>query len=202
MTRQTAFVGTYTDTRSRGIYTFGISADDPVSIVSRASTPVPENPTFLAVHPDQRHLYAVHEVEAGGVTAFRIGGESPRLSEVDRADSGSGGPCHCHVHPSGDYLFVAHYTGGAVSVLPVRDDGSLGSPTDVVQHQGSSEHPERQTQAHPHSITSGPNGRFLYVPDLGTDSDCCDCLPDRPPDCRRSYRQTATAISMSQLIST
>ena len=188
MTRQTAFVGTYTDTRSRGIYTFGISADESVSIVSRASIPVPENPTFLAVHPDQRHLYAVHEVEAGGVTAFRIGGESPRLSEVDRADSGSGSPCHCHVHPSNNYLFVAHYTGGAVSVLPVRDDGSLGSPTDVVQHQESSEHPERQTQAHPHSITSGPNGRFLYVPDLGTDSDCCDCLPVRPPAVGRSIR--------------
>lgn len=169
MTQQTAFVGTYTDGESQGIYTYEISPGEGPAIRNCGSTTVPENPTFLAVHPDQRHLYAVHEVEDGGVTALRIGSERHQLSKVNRVASGSGGPCHCHVHPSGDYLLVAHYTGGAVSVLPIQDDGSLGSPADVRQHEGSSEHPERQTQAHPHSITPGPNGQFLYVPDLGTD---------------------------------
>jgi 6-phosphogluconolactonase len=39
----------------------------------------------------------------------------------------------------------------------------------VIEHQGSSIDPERQTAPHPHSVTLGPENRFAYVPDLGTD---------------------------------
>jgi len=167
MTQQTAYVGTYTDTESDGIYVYEISSNINYSIQKQGSINISNNPSFLSIHPNQQYLYAVHEVETGAVTAFSIR-EDGGLRRLNRVESGASGPCHCSVHPSGEFLFVAHYTGAAVSVLPIHD-GHIEPPSDVVHHSGSSVHPERQTQAHPHSITPDPNGQSLYVADLGTD---------------------------------
>lgn len=169
MTLQTAFVSTMTDDGKDGIRIYDVAVENDLSVRSRGTYEAPAEPTFLAMHPNKRHVYAVNEIEEGTVTAYQIESGEPRIDKINRVSSGSGGPCHCHTHPSGNYLFVAHYSGGVVSVLPIGDDGGLGSPVDIVKHRGSSEHPDRQTQPHPHSILSGPAGRFLYVPDLGTD---------------------------------
>ena len=57
----TFYVGTYTDTGSRGIYRFTL---DPRT--GAASEPVlageAKNPSFLALHPGGRFLYAVGEI--------------------------------------------------------------------------------------------------------------------------------------------
>ncbi|HET7322866.1 MAG TPA: lactonase family protein [Halococcus sp.] len=166
---QQAYIGTYTDGTSEGLYTYDVTVqNEELAMQRRAVTPLEDNPSFLAVHPSDEYLYAIHEVEDGGVTAFRREDDGS-LNCLNRVPSGAGGPCHCSVHPSGEYLFVAHYAGGAVSALPIGSDGSLSRPSDIVHHEGSGVHPERQTHAHPHSITPGPNGHYLYVPDLGTD---------------------------------
>jgi 6-phosphogluconolactonase len=168
MRTRTAFVGTYTEGESEGIYTCDVTVGDEPAVRKRAVTQVGDNPSFLALDPNQQSLYAVHEVETGAVTAFAIG-EDDELTPLNRVEIGPADPCHCRVHPSGDFLFVAHYTGGAVSVLPIDEAGGVGMPTDVVYHEGSSVHPERQTAPHPHSIEPGPDGRYVYVPDLGAD---------------------------------
>lgn len=168
MRTRTAFVGTYTEGESEGIYTCDIAVGSHPALRERGVTEVADNPSFITLHPNQQYLYAVNEIEKGAVTAFAID-EDDELAPLERVESGASGPCHCRVHPSGQFLFVAHYTGGAVSVMPIRDNGGVGTPTDVVYHEGSSVHPERQTDPHPHSIEPGPDGRYVYVPDLGTD---------------------------------
>lgn len=52
---------------------------------------------------------------------------------------------------------------------PIRADGRLGAATDVVQHSGSSVHPERQTASFLHSIIPDPTNRFAIAADLGAD---------------------------------
>jgi 6-phosphogluconolactonase len=173
MNTRIAFVGTYTDIRNEGcdtnetLYYFRLRDDGSLEQLGTAAAG--ENPSFLAIHPNGSHLYAVNETENGTVTAFAIDQTSGAISRVNRRTSGASGPCHCTVDSAGDYLFVAHYTGGAVSVLPIRDDGGVDDPVTIVTHEGSSIHPQRQTQAHPHSIRLGSNDQFAYVPDLGTD---------------------------------
>jgi len=167
----TGFVGTYTGEESQGIYHLELSSEAPQFERSGVTT-VGDNPSFLALHPSESILYTVHEVVAGGVSAFRVESDSDgtvRLTRLGRTESGADGPCHCSVHPSGNALFVAHYAGGAVSVIPIRSDGALVNPSDIIHHEGSSRHPNRQREPHPHMATIGPNGRFVYVPDLGTD---------------------------------
>lgn len=163
-----AIIGTYTDGESEGLYSCEIAINDAIEIHQTGVIPLQENPTFLAQHPRDPYLYAVHEVAEGGVTSLQIQSNG-KIQKLDRQPSGADGPCHCSVHPSGEFLFVAHYTGAAVSVLPIKENGRLKAPSDVVFHEGTGPLPDRQSQPHPHSVNTGPNGRFLYVPDLGAD---------------------------------
>lgn len=163
-----AIIGTYTDGESEGLYSCEVGINEAIEIQRTGVIPLQENPAFLAQHPRDPYLYAVHEVAAGGVTSLQIHANR-KIQKLNRQPSGAGGPCHCSVHPSGEFLFVAHYTGAAVSVLPIKENGHLKAPSDVVFHKGTGPLPDRQSQPHPHSVNPGPNGRFLYVPDLGAD---------------------------------
>ena len=165
MSIQRVYLGTYTDGDSDGIYrcTMDERTGRLTNVELAAET---ENPSFLAVNPRRDHLYAVNEVDDGAVTAFEIGADG-ELTFLDEQVIGPANPCYCSVDATGQYLLVAHYTGGAVSILAVEDDG-LGEAT-IHDHEGKSVHPERQTAPHPHSITPGPQNEFVYVPDLGTD---------------------------------
>ena len=165
------YVGTYTDTASKGIYRFTL---DPAT--GKVTEPVlaaeSRNPSFLARHPNGRFLYAVGEVSgpdrSGLVRAFVIDPASGALTLLNEQPSGGGGPCHLVVDRDGKHVLVANYGGGSVAVLPIGPDGKVGPPT-VTKHEGSGPNQERQKQPHAHGIYFDPAGRFVVSPDLGAD---------------------------------
>jgi 6-phosphogluconolactonase len=134
-----------------------------------------KNPSFLAIHPSGRFLYAVCEVNdlagkpGGGVTAFSLDGRTGRLSLLNQQTSGGKGPCHLVVDATGTNVLVANYGGGSVAVLPIGEDGRLKEPSCFIQHAGSSVNPRRQQGPHAHSINVDPGNRFAMVADLGLD---------------------------------
>src|SRR5262249_25200984 len=79
------------------------------------------------------------------------------------------GPCHLVLDRTGKFLLVANYAGGSVAVLPVAADGTLGEPSDFVQHQGHSINPERQSGPHAHCVTLDAPNKPAFVCDLGCD---------------------------------
>ena len=167
-------VGTYTRTTSDGIYICEFDGEtgdlDPVSSSSGA-----ESPSFLAQHPNGKTLYAASEAEEfegkrqGALYAYAIDADTGRLSPINTVGSGGPGPCHVSVDATGRYLLAANYHGGSVCVAPINDDGSLETLSCFIQHEGSSVNPDRQEQAHAHSINLDAQNRFAYVPDLGQD---------------------------------
>lgn len=168
------YVGTYTFGKSEGIYVYRMD----LSCGTLKSASVAKgiaNPSFLALDPSKRYLYSVSEVSrfagkpGGAVSAFRRDARTGELTFVNQQPSGGEGPCHLVVDRKGKYVFVAHYSGGSVSVLPIREDGGLGELTHIVPHQGSSVNPQRQEAPHPHSVNFDTANRFLFVPDLGLD---------------------------------
>ncbi len=168
------YVGTYTGGKSEGIYAYRFDAESgAIEELGLAAKSV--NPTFLAVHPDGRFVYAANEVErwgdtAGGyVTAFRVEPASGRLTELNQQSSGGDGPCHLIVDGRGRSVLVANYGGGSVAALPLNDDGSLRAPSGFDQHRGSSVNAARQAGPHAHSVNLSPDNRFAFVADLGTD---------------------------------
>ncbi len=168
------FVGTYTGKGSDGIYAyrFDPATGKSVSIGLVAST---DNPSFLAVDPKGRFLYAVNELDTfhneptGAVSAFEIDRKSGKLRLLQQVSSLGGGPAHLSLDKSARYLLVANYSSGSSAVFPLGNDGRLGPHSAFVQNVGSSVNPQRQAGPHAHSIQVTNDNRVAIVADLGLD---------------------------------
>jgi len=168
------FVGTYTGKESKGIYAYRFDAASG-QLASLGLVATSDSPSFLAIDPTERFLYAVNELEkykgepTGSVSAFRIDQKSGRLSLLNQVSSRGTDPCHVSLDRSGRYVLVANYGSGSVAVFPVSTDGSLGEASGFVQHKGSGPDRERQEGPHAHWIGVTPDNRFAVAADLGTD---------------------------------
>jgi 6-phosphogluconolactonase len=134
-----------------------------------------DNPTFLAISPDQHFLYAASEVDesagqpGGAVSAFSIAPKTGTLTYLNQRSSGGALCCHLSVDKTRNFVLVANYGGGSVAVLPIEQDGRVGEATDFVQHRGSSIDPQRQQGPHAHSIVLDAANRYAFAPELGLD---------------------------------
>jgi 6-phosphogluconolactonase len=168
------YVGTYTGSGSEGIYAYRF---DPAtgSAAAIGLVAATDNPSFLAVGPGGRFLYAVNEVDefrnqpTGAVSVFTIDRESGALTLLQQVASLGGGPAHLSLDRAGRHLMVANYGGGSVVVFPIGDDGRLGRHSAFVQNVGSSVNQERQAGPHAHFIQTTNDNRFTVTADLGLD---------------------------------
>ena len=163
------YFGTYTSGKSQGIYVSKFdSATGKLSAPELAAEA--QNPTFLALSPAGKNLYAVSEMsKTGAVSAFAFEGQTGKLKLLNQQFSGGGGPCHVAVDATGKCLLVANYGSGSVAALPIQSDGSLGEATTTLQHTGSGANPKRQAGPHAHFIRPSPDNRFTLDCDLGLD---------------------------------
>jgi 6-phosphogluconolactonase len=122
--------------------------------------------SFLALHPSKKLLYAVGEDK---IRAFAVDTASGKLTPLNEQPSGGRGPCYVSVNPAGTHALIANYSGGTASVVPIKPDGSLATPSAVVTHTGSGPNPKRQKEPHPHSVNVDPDGKLALVADLGLD---------------------------------
>ena len=171
------YVGTYTaeaGSTSKGIYAYRfdpVTGDlTPIGVAAETT-----NPSFLAVHPNHRFLYAVNEVgkykgeKSGAVSTFAIDRTTGKLTLLNEVASKGADPCYITVDKTGKYVLVANYTGGSIAVFPVLEDGRLGEASAFIQHIGHGTNPERQEGPHAHSIDLSPDNRLAIVDDLGLD---------------------------------
>jgi 6-phosphogluconolactonase len=134
-----------------------------------------KNPSFLALHPNGRFLYAVGEIDrfagakTGAVSAFAIDAKTGDLKLLDQQPSEGAGPCHLIVDKAGRNVLVANYGGGTVAVLPIGADGRLEPASSVRAHEGTGPNKGRQERPHAHGIYLDAAGRFALSPDLGAD---------------------------------
>jgi len=167
------YIGTYSQKNSKGIYrseldlaTGKLSA--PVLVAETA------NPSFLAIHPNRRFLYAVNEVDNfqgndGAVSAFAIDQKTGGLTFLNQQRSHGAAPCHLIVDKAGKNVLVANYTGGSIASLPIQADGKLGEATSTFKHTGPVADARRQGGPHAHSIHLDAANRFAFAADLGLD---------------------------------
>lgn len=167
------YVGTYTDHGGKGIYAyeFDSSTGKLASLGLAAESPAP---SFLAIAPGGKFLYAVNELEkyngqpSGAVSAFAVQPDH-KLTLLNQLASRGADPAHIVLDRTGKYALVANYTGGSVAVFPLLKDGRLGEAASFIRHKGHSVNPERQQGPHAHAITMSPDNRFAIVADLGLD---------------------------------
>ncbi|MEK0450987.1 MAG: hypothetical protein RL088_3255 [Verrucomicrobiota bacterium] len=160
------YVGTYTKGgASEGIYHGTLNTETgEAKLLGLAGKA--ENPSFVAIHPNRKFLYAVVEDNGGAVGAFAIEKDGT-LRKLNTGSTKHSGNCHVWVDSTGKNALAASYGSGTIASLPIKEDGSLGEATAIIQHVGSGPDKSRQEKPHAHAIYQ--NGAFVYACDLGTD---------------------------------
>jgi len=173
-TKYLVYVGTYTVRGSKGIYAYRYHSTTGKleDLGLAAETP---SPSFVAIHPNHKFLYAVNETDeyqgqsSGIVSAFSIDAKTGKLTLLNQMASRGASPCHISLDHTEKFVLVANYTGGNLSVFPVGEDGRLGEASDFIQHEGTGPNHERQEKAHAHWIDLSSDNRFALNADLGLD---------------------------------
>lgn len=127
-----------------------------------------ENPSYLALSPDQRFLYSVHG-DGDYATAFALDPATGFAKPLNRGATGGNNGVRQAVDPSGRFLVVANYASGTVAVLAIAPDGSLADQHLVALPGEGGPDPVEQASSHPHDVVFDPSGRFVLVPDKGLD---------------------------------
>jgi 6-phosphogluconolactonase len=185
-----AYVGTYTGavgggSNGEGIYLLEMDRSSG-ALTDRKLVATTSDPSWIAIHPSRKYLYAVNEVSdyqgnSGSVSAFAIDEASGDLTALNVVSSEGAGPCYMSIDASGNHAFVANYGGGTTAVLPIMDGGKLGAATDVrrdSEHLGAAQASNAPAgsyavsghdAAHAHMIAPDPQGKFVLATDLGQD---------------------------------
>ena len=177
------FFGTYTtpDPRyggkgeSEGIYVARFDSQtgklSPPELAGRTS-----NPSYLVIHPNRRHLFAVNEAidhtgkAPGEVSAFSIDRNTGRLTSLNRVASRGGMPCHISTDKTGTIVAVANWSTGSTATFRVLRDGRLEEAAGFQQHAGERSGAQSgagPVQPHCHSVNVTPDNRFLVATDTG-----------------------------------
>ncbi|HNU88392.1 MAG TPA: beta-propeller fold lactonase family protein, partial [Ferruginibacter sp.] len=115
--------GSYTSGKSEGIYVYLFnSSDGSYKEVSHAQI---SNPSFVAVSPDERFVYAVQENAAnkgrgGEIAAFSFNKRTGTLTYINEQASGGDHPCYVSVDRTGKWVAAGNYSSGSVAILPVQ----------------------------------------------------------------------------------
>jgi 6-phosphogluconolactonase len=162
---------------SKGIYVSRFSPS--TGVVSKPELAAElVNPAYLAVHPNHRFLYVATEdpLSLGPdfdhesyVSAFAIDSVTGKLHLLNTLPTGGTSTCYLSIDKTGHYVLMANFGSSSVTVLRIKEDGSLDEQTAFMKHVGHGKDASFQSKAHPHSIDVSPDNRFAVVSDLGVD---------------------------------
>ncbi len=165
-------IGTYTSGKSEGIYVYDFNtATADNSLISSIKS---SNPSFLAVSPNQKFVYAVNEdgdsVNNGGaLSAFKFDKKKGELSFINQQLTKGNHPCYISFDKTGKWAVASNYSGGSFSIFPVNKNGEVGAAAASIQHTGKGINKDRQEKAHVHSAIFSSDNKYLLVADLGID---------------------------------
>jgi 6-phosphogluconolactonase (cycloisomerase 2 family) len=173
-------VGSYTAGQSQGIYRLNFDAATGQIDAKPLQVVKSENPSWLTLSKDQRHLFVVNENgpgqtdPVGHVSSYTIDPKTHELSLINQVQSLGNEPTHSSLSVEASHLFVSNYSvaedpGGTLAVMPVGTDGKLKPVVQMSSHPSSRVNPERQMSAHVHSTVSSPDGQYVFSNDLGAD---------------------------------
>ena len=168
-----AYVGCYTTPerkgRGNGINVYKVDrrtgAFTHVQRVNRL-----ENPSFLAIDRNGRHLYSVHG-DRSEATSFAIAPGTGHLRLLNRQSTGGYNPIHLSFDKAGRFLVIANYGTDSTAVLPIARDGTLHPYSTLTTVTGTiGPHRVEQKNIRPHHNPLDRSGRYFFLPCKGGDA--------------------------------
>ncbi len=165
------------ESKSKGVYVSRFNASTGQLSEPQLAAEV-VNPSFLTISPDHRYLYAISEDplsigppvdHSSYVSAYAIDSATGTLRFLNSVPASGTSTCYISIDKTGRYVMLANFGSGSVSVIHVKDDGSLGELASFIQDVGHSVDSSIQTEPHTHWIGVSPDNRYVIVSDLGLD---------------------------------
>jgi 6-phosphogluconolactonase len=165
-------VGTYDSPKSEGIYVYKFnSKDGSAKQVSHVKT---SNPSFLAIAPNEKFIYAVNENgndkgKGGSVTSFSFDKTNGILTKINSQPSEGNHPCYISIDKTGKWAIISNYSSGTLALLAIKENGELEKSRQYTEYHGSGPDSARQRSSHIHTAVLDSANKTLYVTDLGGD---------------------------------
>lgn len=158
----TLLIGTYTEdarpSDNRGVFLYSL---DTKTLEAKQIGVAPSgNPSFVIQSP--YGAYSVNEFNDGrqGVSSYSFG--EGGIALISQASIPQGGEDPCNILDTGGAIVTSNYTGGSISAFAIEDDGRIG-PLTQTWEPGLGDH------AHIHCAALSPEGKYIFVADLGND---------------------------------
>lgn len=157
-------VGTYTEnTAAEGVYLYSFNtktADCTLLDCAPAG-----NPSFVITNPEGTMAYSVNEFNDGrqGVSSYTVSGNSIELLEsvaIPKEELDGEDPCNLLL--TGGAIVSSNYTGGTVSAFSLDQEGHIQG---LSQFKGDG----IKSGAHMHCAVISPDGKYIFVTNLGND---------------------------------
>jgi len=123
------------------------------------------SPGYIAFSPDKKALFVV----TGDNKISSYGFADGQLTFIGSQPADGLNPCHVSVDPSGKMAFLANYSDGSFSAYGIEEGFRLTPAVYTEKYEGSGPNEGRQKSPHAHCAVVTPNGKYVYVTDLGTD---------------------------------
>ena len=158
-----AYVGTYTHGSSIGIHLYDVDVKEG-TLSLRKVIPV-NNSSYICRSANGKFLYSIADE---GVAVFDIKSDGD-LEMINKIGIDGMRGCYLSVDATGQYLLVAGYHDGKVTLVHTHHDGRLGSVMDGVFHKGLGSVAERNFRPHVSCVKMTPDNRFICAVDNGID---------------------------------
>ncbi len=158
-----AYVSTYTMGDSHGIRIYDVDMEkgrfkekDKVEIT---------NSSYISISHNKKYLYSITDFGVESYKILKDGG----LELINFAPINGMRGCYVSTDYTDQYLFVAGYHDGKLTVLKLEADGSIGAITDEVYHKGLGSLSERNFRPHINCARMTHDNKYLLVADQGMD---------------------------------
>ena len=155
------------DAKGLFLYDFNLNTG---SLTLISETDAGPRPSFFCFSKKYKIIYVLNEVSkfqgnrGGGVTTLKYNKGSGKYEKINEILVPYGGPCHISISPENDFLLLANYGSGSVSVVKLGKKGIPESVSHALLYETKA-----PAASHPHMISYDPAGKHIYHTDLGLD---------------------------------
>ena len=160
-------VGTYTNGSSKGIYTFRFNQIKGTALLLDSAAML--NPSYLTPSSNGKFIYAVSEMpdSTAAVYAYSFDKRVGKLHFLNRQLTFGEDPCY--VSTNGKEILTANYTGGSMSVFPLRKNGTIEPLKKLFHGQTGGPDSVRQKTPHVHCTIFSPDGKYIFATSFSAD---------------------------------
>jgi len=158
-----AYVSSYTMGDEHGIKIYDVDVENG-RFTEKNKVKI-TNSSYITISHNGKYLYSITDF---GIESYIIESDG-NLTLINYATINGMRGRYLSTDYSDQFIFVAGYHDGKITVLKLLEDGSIGHITDEVFHKGLGSIAERNFRPHINCVKMTRDNEFLLVADLGMD---------------------------------